>query len=812
MRAGAENNDRLRLLAGSHGLRAHAMGACGVGLAGVIQLLQARGWSVSGCDVQVEGPVADELRRAGIAVATGHAPAHLDDPCDLVVRSAAVSDTHPELARARALGIPVVRRGELLAALVSGTTSVAVCGTHGKTTTSCFVQRLLRELGDDPRWCIGGRTASMGSVAGASGEGPLVVEGDESDGTLALYAASVLVITNVDADHLEHFGSLDALHACFTAALSQTRRAIVTCADDPVAARLCRDHPGAISFGCAPHARLRLTDLDLASDRMTLSASLDGRPLGSVTLGVTGRHNALNALAALGAVLALGHPPETAFAALGRLDELPGRRFERLLSQGGLSIISDYSHHPAEIRALIGLAKLQQPRRMVAVFQPHRYTRTLALGDDFAGAFAGVDELVLLPVYAASEEALAGGATHDLYARFRRLAPEGVPVPRLADSPGEVVGWLLQDLRPGDLLLVVGAGDVERIGHRVADARRKRRRPDRESGGRKPEFSPETLPEPRTLNPPLAQTGGFASASFDARLAVLPGVSVQRNVSLASLTTLGVGGAADRLIDVDSEEALGDVLRLCREMHVACRVLGGGSNLLVSDLGVRGAVIRLAGAAFSGIELSADGRVAIGCGVPGLRLLNAVTEAGLDGLSFMDGIPGRVGGWLAMNAGAHGESIGGRVRAIRGLKSDGSTVIVNGCDAGFGYRHCRALETMIATRVELALAPGVPAAIWRRRREYRAKRLDFEGRRSAGSVFRNPDPAPAGRLLDEAGCKGMRVGGAQVFARHANVIVTEPGATASDVMALMRLMHGAVLMKQGVDLVTEVRVWQDSVG
>jgi UDP-N-acetylmuramate--alanine ligase len=777
MAVAAEDDRIRRLLARKQGAQAHAMGICGVGLAGVAQLLQHRGWKVSGCDLQVSGAMGEALRRKGILVMEGHGAGHLDAACDLLIRSAAVAYTHPEVQRAYALGVPVVRRGEVLAALTAERPSVAICGTHGKTTTASFTLRLLQVLGADPAWCIGGQTTAMGSVADGAGRGPLVVEADESDGTLARYAPTVLVVTNLDADHLDHFGTFGALEACFAAALVRTRSGIVYCADNTAARALCASHPHALGYGFSPKARLRIARLTLRAERMSLAVTLDDRPLGEVTLLVTGRHNALNAVAALGAVLALGHAPEGAFAALAQLKELPGRRFERVLRQGGIEIISDYAHHPAEIAALVALARLQPARRIKALFQPHRYTRTLALGEAFPPAFAGVDELVLLPVYAASEAPCAGGRIEDLYAIFRRQALARVPVPRLAPSLEAASAWLCGTLREGDLLLVIGAGDVVQVGQKAA----------------------QTLREPRP--------SGVARVA-DA-LAVRADVKVHRLAPLDALTTLGVGGCADLLVEVATEAALAAVLRQCREHALPCRLLGSGSNTLVGDLGVRGVVVRLAGAAFGEVAAAPDGSVRAGCAAPGSRLLNRLAEAGLGGLAFMEGIPGTVGGWVAMNAGAHGGCIGAWVRAIRGLKKDGSRSIVNADEAGFAYRQCRALEEMMAVEVVFAFPRGDAAELAAQRRMFRGKRLAVEGRRSAGSVFRNTGPVSAGQLLDTAGCKGLRVGGAEVFARHANVIVTEPGATASDVLALMAAMRERVLTTHGVELVPEVQIWQD---
>ncbi|MDD5706499.1 MAG: UDP-N-acetylmuramate--L-alanine ligase [Kiritimatiellae bacterium] len=761
------------LLARKRHLRVHAMGVCGVGLSGVAALLQARGWEVSGCDVNAACEQAEWLAAHGIAVRDGHEPAHLSATCDLLVRSAAVAPSHPEVQRAHELGIPVVRRGEMLAALLSARRGVAVCGTHGKTTTACFTTRLFQALGAAPGWCIGGSVPALAGVADAGGAGPLVVEADESDGTLALYEPAITVVTNIDADHMEHFGGLEALSACFAGAVANTREGVVYGADDAAATAVCAAAPGAIGFGFDPAARLRIASLDMNADRMRLEVLWDGVSLGQAELRVTGRHNALNACGALGAAIAAGYAPQVAFAALAALDELPGRRFEQVAVRGGIRVISDYSHHPAEIAALVALARLQDAQRLVAIFQPHRYSRTRALAEVFPAAFRGVAELLLAPVYAASEEPLEGGRIEDLYRAFRAQAGAGIPLPRLAASLEAAWHWLRRHLRPGDLLLVVGAGDVEQVARWAAS-----------------EYGQGAI---RAAAPVAADA--FAG---------IAGVTVRLSHPLGPLTTLGVGGPAEALLDVDTPEALSAALRVCRERGYRRHLLAGGSNTLVDDLGVRGVVLRLHGQSFRGWHV-ADGRLTAGCGWGGSALLERMTSAGLGGLEFLDGIPGRLGGWLAMNAGAHGGEIGTRVRALHCVDSDGAPFTVSGADAGFGYRRCAVLAQAVAVGIELDLAPDDPAAVAARRQAYRQRRLNLAGLRTAGSVFRNPPGEAAGRLLDLAGCKGLRVGGARVFEGHANVIALDADAAAADMLALMALMRDRVRSRHGVELAAEIR-------
>jgi UDP-N-acetylmuramate dehydrogenase len=279
---------------------------------------------------------------------------------------------------------------------------------------------------------------------------------------------------------------------------------------------------------------------------------------------------------------------------------------------------------------------------------------------------------------------------------------------------------------------------------------------------------------------------------------------VRAGHSLAALTTLGVGGAADLLADVATPAALAEVLRRCRDNGVPWHLLAGGSNTLVDDLGVRGVTLRLCGAAFTGLEC-ADGIVSAGCGWVGAALLERLTAAGLGGLEFLDGVPGRLGGWLAMNAGAHGGAIGDRVTRISVLRSDGTPASIPIVDAGFAYRRCAALEGSVALSADFRLSREDVATVAARRADCRRRRLDFGGWRTAGSVFRNPPGAAAGQLLERAGCKGMRVGGAMVYNLHANVIVAEAGATASDVKALMALMRERVRAACGVELKPEIR-------
>lgn len=757
------------VVAGGPG-RAHLMGLGGVGVAGVARLLAARGWQVDGCERVLNEQTA-RLQAAGMAVLEGHDPTHIaalvaaraSGHAVCLIRSTAVPVSDPEVAAAQAVGITVLQRGVFLAAWVSAHAhGIAVCGAHGKTTTSVFIASLLKRSGRSVEWCIGGESTALGDVAGryeAAGDACLVAEADESDGTLAMYRPQITVVTNIDVDHLEHFSGLDDLVACYRQVVDATRLGVAWCADNPLVAEVCAGTRG-LSFGFHPSARLRAVDVSCGSGTCSFTVCDAEQSVGRVTLGVPGRHNVLNALGALAAGVLAGIPLETAVANLGpACSELPRRRFETVAQARGCRVIIDYAHHPAEIKALLAMAREGLSGPLVVVFQPHRYTRTLALRDAFAVAFDGADHVVLLPVYAASETPLTGGTTEDLYAAFRCQRPTLRVA--LAQSLPEAWHAAAALLAPGGVLLAVGAGDVAKLAEHARSA--------------------------AAVTPSL-----------------LPGA--QALVPLGRLTAFGVGGAADWLAKVATEASLAAVLAEAAQRELPVYVLGAGCNTVVADGGVEGVVVRLNGPDFHRFDRIGPCAVEVGCGLSGSALLDRLEAEGLAGLEFLEGVPGTVGGWLAMNAGAHGGAIKDRVLAIRCLNFDGTRAILDIASCGFAYRQCAGLRGRVALSVSLALQDAAPAEIARQRAAFHVRRIVLCGLRTAGSVFRNPEGKFAGQLLEAAGCKGMRVGGAAVFDGHANVIVAEDGATASDVLALMCLMQRAVEERWGIRLLPEIRI------
>ncbi len=434
----------------------HLLGVAGFGMAGLAILLQARGFRVSGCDLR-ENRLTDRLKHLGVKVMRGHDPAHIESGLSAVIRSTAVSPAHPEVRAARERGVPVCRRGEVLAGLIRDRRSIAVSGTHGKTTTAAMMAQVLCRTGFEPDYFVGGEMDHFGGVA-ASGRGEwMVVEADESDGTVSLYEPDIAVITGVDYDHMEHFDSEEEFVRCFQTFADRTRERLYYCGEDRMAERVCA-HRG-ISYGLGRTHDYHVRDLVEEAQATEFSLYRNDRRLGKIRIPVSGRHNVLNALAACAVCYDQGVSVESLSGALSRFEPVR-RRFERICGGRGIEVYSDYAHHPAEIRAVMDSARRLKPRRVVAIFQPHRYSRTRALGPDFPPAFDGVDELILAPVYAASEHPVEGGTVEDLRAHFRTYGRISV----VSESSLEAAWNRARDgRREGDLLLIIGAGDVETI-------------------------------------------------------------------------------------------------------------------------------------------------------------------------------------------------------------------------------------------------------------------------------------------------------------------------------------------------------------
>jgi UDP-N-acetylmuramate--alanine ligase len=458
--------------------RVHLVGIGGSGMAALGQLCAERGVVTSGSDLR-GGEAVERLRRAGARVEVGHDAAHLGD-ADVVVVSNAVPGDNPELVAARERGLPVLLRAELLELLMAGHRRVLVTGTHGKTTTTAMAVVALDAAGLDPSFAVGGTLPGGGRFAGASGRhgagGVFVAEADEAFRSFLRLTPDVAVVTNLEMDHHDEYADEAAYAAAFDAFLARRTAGApaVLCADDPGTAALAARAEGpVVTYGTVDGAAVRLHDLRAtgAGSRFDLveGPAGGGERLATVELAVPGRHNALDAAAALLAVRAVA--PGAVEAAAAGLRGFTGaaRRFQRVGEAAGVAVVDDYGHHPTEVAATIAAARDTAPSRVVAVFQPHRYSRTAAMGEDLGRALVGADLVVVAGVYAAGEAPIPGA---DAALVARAAAGAGADV-RLVDVPEglDAVLEVLRDLvRPGDLVLTLGAGDVTALGPRLLGA------------------------------------------------------------------------------------------------------------------------------------------------------------------------------------------------------------------------------------------------------------------------------------------------------------------------------------------------------
>jgi UDP-N-acetylmuramate--alanine ligase len=446
--------------------RVHFVGIGGIGMCGIAELLHHQGVRVSGSDVR-EGATVARLRALGVPVTIGHDAAHVGQ-ADVVVYSSAVRPGNPELAEAERRKIPVIPRAEMLAELMRLKDGIAVGGSHGKTTTTSLVAHVLDAAGLDPTAVIGGRVLTASERTGARlGAGPLLVaEADESDGSFLRLTPIIAVVTNIDPEHLDHYGSLEALHDAFVSFANRVPfwGLAVVCIDHPgVQAVLPRLARRTTTYGLSPQADWVADGLGLDDGGMRFSVRLRGEPLGSVRVALAGEHNVRNALAAL----AVAHELEVPFEAAARaLASFPGieRRFERKGEAAGVRVVDDYGHHPAEVRATLAAARQLHPGRLVVVFQPHRYTRTQLLFDEFATAFHQADVVWVTEIYAAGEDKIPGVEGRSLADAIRAHGQREV---RFAADLDALPAALAATLAPGDLVLTLGAGSVSGLGPRL---------------------------------------------------------------------------------------------------------------------------------------------------------------------------------------------------------------------------------------------------------------------------------------------------------------------------------------------------------
>jgi UDP-N-acetylmuramate--alanine ligase len=448
--------------------RIHMVGIGGIGMSGIAEVLLNLGHVVSGSDL-ADSATTRRLAALGAAIHRGHAPENVEG-ADVVVTSSAVSAENVEVRRARELGVPIIPRAEMLAELMRLKHGIAVAGSHGKTTTTSLVAQVVAEAGLDPTIVVGGRVGTLGSNARLGRGHFMVCEADESDGSFLKLSPTVAVVTNIDAEHLEAYGgSLEALSQAFVEFCNKVPfyGAAILCLDDPqVQAILPRIERRVVTYGLAASAEVTLHDFAIEAEATSYTAVARGAELGRVTIHAPGRHVALNSLAAVAVARELSIPFQAAAAGLAAFRGVE-RRLTTRGEAAGVRVVDDYAHHPTEIVATLQALRDALPgRRVVAVFQPHRYSRVAALHDAFCRAFNLADVVLACDVYAAGEKPVEGVTGEALVAGMRAFGHRGA---EHVGTPARAAQRALEMALPGDVVVTLGAGDVWKAGETVLE-------------------------------------------------------------------------------------------------------------------------------------------------------------------------------------------------------------------------------------------------------------------------------------------------------------------------------------------------------
>lgn len=748
------------ILVGSE-LKIHLIGVAGSGMSGLAGLLLSLGHRVSGSD-RVTTVEVGRLQKLGLEFNLQHQAGAITS-AGLVIHSSAIHPGNVEYDEAVRTNKRMVRRADALAAIMDCKKGIIVAGMHGKTTTSSMAAHVLRAGGLKPSHYVGAEIPILGTNAHWDAEGDFfVAEADESDGTLALYHAEHAIILNIEEEHLDYYENLAAIEKVFNRALDQTRGAIFYCSDDANAARLCSSRPCAISFGENATADYRFQAVLSKAFRSQFKVFRHGVRLGDFTLNVPGKHNVSNATGAIALATEMGVDVVKIAAAFESFCGAK-RRFEVKYRSDNYMVVDDYGHHPSEIHATLQTARALGTGRIFVMFQPHRYTRTLALKDEFGTAFQGADAVCIADVYPAGEKPVPGVSGQTI---VDAIAATGQPGAVYFPDRFQIPLGIGRRLLPDDLVLSLGAGDIHEQGTALA----------------------------RDL------------ARLEELQSVMGPGLIRLYEPLASHTTLRVGGPAQFWVEPETEAGFAALARHATNNKIPFMVMGRGSNLLVRDGGIRGVVAHPVRGEFGKIEIAGD-QITAGVGVKLKELACAARDAGIGGFEWMEGIPGNVGGGLRMNAGAMGAEMFGNVVSVRCLDTDCEIRTKTLEELEVHYRDVPALKTCYALSATFHGRPAGAEEIERLLDESMRKRRATQPKESsAGCIFKNPGPCPAGKLVDELGLKNFSVGKARVSGVHGNFIVNDGGATASDVLDLIGKIKAAAWKERGIRLETEVQI------
>ncbi len=739
----------------------HLIGVAGSGMSGIAGLLLALGHRVSGSD-KVDTVEVGRLKKKGLRF---HIPHQADEviEAELVVYSSAIKAGNVAYDAARKLGLPMVRRADALAAIMNSKKGIVICGMHGKTTTSSMAAHVFRSCGLKPSHYVGAEIPILGTNARWDSEGEyFVAEGDESDGTLINYHPEHAIVLNIEPEHLDFYKDIAAIDAVYAKLVGQTRGKVVYCGDDPGAARVCSPRPGAISYGQLAGNRYRISDIAAENFRSRFQVLKEGESLGTASLNIPGIHNAVNALAVIALAVEIGLSFDKIAAALENFRGAR-RRFEICYETQRNLVVDDYGHHPTEVAATIATARTGGWKRVLVMFQPHRYTRTLALKEEFGRAFDQADAVFIADVYPASEKPIPGVSGQMIVDAMRTHGHPHVEFQPDIRRLHQNAGLEVQD---GDLVLSLGAGNVHEAGARLVSN----------------------------------------LAARDKLLSAMGPGTIRLYEPLSRHTTMRVGGPAQFWAEPETEEGFADLVQLCFDEDIPFMVMGRGSNLLVRDGGVPGVVAHLSKGEFSRHIVNGS-EITAGVGLKLKQITAIARNAGIGGFEWMEGIPGSLGGSLRMNAGAMGAETFEQVVSVRYCDQDGNIFTRPPAEMEVRYRDVRTLHQNYALSATLRGTFADTKDIETRIADSERKRRESQPiAASAGCIFKNPNQTPAGRLIEELGFKNFTVGRARVSEVHGNFIVNDGGATAEEILTLIEEIKAAAARERGINLETEVQI------
>ena len=762
----------------------HFIGIGGIGMSGIARILLEMGHKVSGSDIE-SNDLTRNIENLGAEVFCGHRSSNISKDVDLCVYSTSVSKDNPELIRARKRSIKIIHRAEMLGEIFNEKKGIAVTGTHGKTTTTSLISIVLEKAGLDPTVIIGGEVSQFGGNAKLGNGSYVVAEADESDGSFMHLEPFYAVITNIEPEHLDHYKDLGQIKSSFLSFIRKTKRrgAVFYNKDDAVCGEIVRSSGRRChSYGLSEEADIYPKDIKMNGFRTVFTCVYKKKNMGEIILNIPGTHNVSNSLAAILVSLNLGIKFNIIAEALKCFNGAK-RRFQLRSQTGDVMLIDDYAHHPTEIRAVLDTCRNWKNKRVIAVFQPHRYTRTKFLADDFGKCFSGCNKVILTDIYSASEKAIRGVSIKTIYDRIIDNGTKDV----IMIKKNRIPEYIMKIKRPGDMILILGAGDIKKVADELAGRMCK-------NNGRS-----------------LDNYHGTDNGWIEELKGLVEG-KITIGEKIASHTYFKIGGRADVWAEPRDAKDLANILALVKRRRVPLFLIGNGSNILVSDDGFRGLVVRLGSAYFQ--KLKIGGRIVkVGAGFSLQKLVGICCNKGLGGLESLVGIPASVGGAILMNAGGSTnpifKNIGDLVRSLKVMDRNGKIKTLEKKDIGFAYRSS-SLRPYIILEAELKLESNdKDILVSRRSKFFKIKNekqvLDMP---SAGCIFKNPYDFQftCGQMIDMLGLKGRRIGRARISEKHGNFIVNEGGAACSNVMSLINLIKRKVSENYSIDLELEIDI------